>query len=143
MHIKDLLRVMFHAYFVITTGATVSMYVCCLLFSPNAVFSPVDVGGILFISLVSDLSFFIFYSKKELNRKQMLLRLFIHILLIIMILLGFADIFNWVNLKSPSQIIVFILLVLGVYSSVVAITFYHDRKTADKLNDGLKKRYHS
>lgn len=143
MNIKDLLRAMFHAYFVITTGTTVSMYVCCLLFRPNARLSLVDIGGILLVALVSDLSFLIFYAKKELNKRQMLFRFSIHIPLTVLILLIFATIFHWIDLKSVPQVVVFILLVLGVYAGVTAITFYHDRKIAAKLNDGLKRRYHS
>ena len=143
MQVKDLLKVMFHAYFVIATGALISMYVCCLLFSPNANFSPVDIGGILLVALVSDLSFFMFYSKKELSKKQTLIRFSVHLPVTVIMLLFFADIFNWVNMKSLAQVAVFVLLVLGVYISVFAIAFYHDRKTADKLNDELKRRYHS
>lgn len=143
MHIRDLFKVMFHAFFIITTGITASMYVLCLIFTPNASLSPVDIGRILLVAFTSDLTFFIFLSHKELNRKQMLLRFSIHIPVLVAMLLYFAYLFDWVNMRSPAQIAVFILLVSGVYASVLAITSYHDKKTAEKLNLILRERYHS
>lgn len=142
MHLKDLLKSMFHAYFVITTGATLSMYICCLLFNPNGNFSPTDIGGILLVAFISDLSFLIFYSKKDLNKKQMIIRFFIHIPILLITLLYFAHLFKWVNFKSLAQVIVFSILVLSVYIGTILISFLHDKKTADKISDSLKKRYH-
>lgn len=142
MHIKDLLKFMFRAYFVITTGATLSMYICCLLFNPHGNFSPTDIGGILLVALISDLSFLIFYSNKDLSKKQMIIRFFIHIPILLVILLYFAQLFKWVNIKSFAQVIVFSILVLSVYISTILISFLQDKKTANKLNDSLKKRYH-
>lgn len=143
MSIKDLLKAMFQAYFVITTGVIISMYVLCLLFNPNGNFSPVDIGGILLVSLISDLSFFVFYSNKELGKRQMLFRFSIHIPTLLALLLFFAYLYKWVNIKSPVQVTVFILLVLGVYVGTLALTFYQDKRIADKLNSSLKERYHS
>lgn len=134
---------MFRAYFVITTGVTISMYLSCLLFNPNGNFSPADIGGILLTALISDLSFLIFCSKKELGKRQMVIRFSIHIPVLLIILLYLAFRFEWVNRGSAGQITVFILSVLGVYAGTLAVTLYGDKKTADKLNDRLKKRYHS
>lgn len=143
MPLKDLLKMMFHAFFIITTGVVISMYVLCLLFNPNGAFSPVDIGGILLTACISDLSFLVFCSEKELSKKQLLLRFSIHILVLSAILLYLAYLFKWVNIKSPQQIAAFILLVLGVYAGTFVISFYQDKKTADKLNDSLKRRYHT
>lgn len=143
MPLKDLLKTMFHAYFIITTGIVISMYVLCLLFNPNGAFSPVDIGGILLTACISDLSFLVFCSEKELSKKQLLFRFFVHIPVLLAILLYFAQLFKWVNMKSPQQVAAFILSVLGVYAGTFVISFCRDKKTADKLNDSLKKRYHS
>lgn len=143
MRIKDLLKAMFHGYFVITTGITISMFVSCLLFKPNVTLSPVDIGGILLMAFVGDFTFLIFYSQKELSRKQMLLRFSLHIPMVLAILLLFAHVFHWVNMKNPKEVIVFILLVLGVYAGVLGIAFCRDKKIADQLNNSLKQRYHS
>lgn len=143
MPVRDLIKMMFHAYPVITTGAVISMYLLCLLFNPDGNFSPADIGGILLAAFISDLSFLVFSSKKELNKRQMLVRLFLQIPILLAVLLYFAYLFKWVNMESPQQIAAFVLLVLGVYAGTLVISFYQDKKTADKLNDSLKKRYHS
>ena len=41
MPVRDLLKVMFQSFFVIVTGVTLAMYLSCLIFYPEAVFSPV------------------------------------------------------------------------------------------------------
>lgn len=143
MNLNELLKAMFRAFFVITTGITISMYVCCLLFSPDARLTPADIGGILLLAFITDLTFFLFYSKRELSKKQMLLRFFIHLPILLGILLNFAHLWDWVNMNSTKEVAVFLLLVFGIYAAVLAVTFYQDKKTAEKLNDGLKKRFHS
>lgn len=143
MRMEELLKTMFQAFFIITTGIIVSMYVFCLIFSPDAVFSLDDIGRILLMAVVSDLPFFLFYSRNEASKRQMLVRTAIHISVLLAILLYFAQLWDWVNIYNPKEVAVFILLVLGVYVIVYAVSVYQDKRTADKLNDSLKERYHS
>ncbi|MCL1976471.1 MAG: DUF3021 domain-containing protein [Firmicutes bacterium] len=143
MRIGDLVKTMVHSYFVITTGIIASMYVFCLIFNRNAVYSLDDIGRILLMALASDLPFIIFYSRKELGKKQMLIRQIIHIPFLLAVLFYFAQLWDWVRMNSPTEVIVFIALVLVVYAAVLAIATFQDKKLADKLNDRLKQRYHS
>lgn len=138
-----MLRAMFFGFFIITTGATVSMFVFCLLFYPDTSFTLNDIRGILMVALASDSTFLVFYSRKELSKKQMRVRFVIHVPVVLAVMLYSAYSLNWGNMSSPKEVAVYILLVLGVYAAVFTITGYKDKKTADKLNDGLKKRYHS
>ena len=57
MPIKDLLKTMFHSFFVITTGVTMAMYISCRLLYPDTVLSVGDIGGILLLALFCDQSF--------------------------------------------------------------------------------------
>ena len=143
MPIKDLLKTMFHSFFVITTGVTMAMYISCRLLYPDTVLSVGDIGGILLLALFCDLSFLIFASGKELGKKQMAVRFCIHIPLEVAIVLFFASKWDWVNIDKPLEVAVFVLLILGVYAAVLAVAYYQDKKTADKLNDSLRKRDHS
>lgn len=143
MRIEELLKAMFRAFFIITTGIIASMYIFCLIFFPDASFSLDDIGRILLMAFASDLPFFLFYSRKELGKKQMLVRTAVHIPVLLAILLYFAHLWNWVSMNNPKEVVVFILLVLGVYAIVYAAGAYQDKKMADKLNDSLKERYHS
>lgn len=143
MRLGEMLRAMFRAFFIIATGATISMYIFCLIFKPDVSFSLADIRGILMVAFVSDLTFVVFYSRKELSKKQMLIRFIIHVPVVLAVLLYSAHLLNWGNMDSPKEVTVFILLVLGVYAMVLAVSAYQDKKTADKLNDGLNRRYHS
>lgn len=143
MRIEELIKVMLRSFFVITTGIVVSICVFCLIFTPESMFSVADLGRILLMALASDLPYVIYYSPKELDRKQMLLRMAVHFPVLLAILLYFAQLWDWVSLSDPKEVAVFILLVIGVYAAVFTIAAHKDRKLADKLNESLKRRYHS
>ena len=143
MPVRDLLKVMFQSFFVIVTGVTLAMYLSCLIFYPEAAFSPADIGGILFVGLLSDTTFLVFCSRKEVSKKEMLLRFCIHIPLVVAVVLWFAWRWNWINIHRTAEVAVYILLILGVYAITLAVSFYQDKKTADRMNDSLKERYHT
>lgn len=143
MPVRDLLKVMFQSFFVIVTGVTLAMYLSCLIFYPEAAFSPADIGGILLVGLLSDATFLVFCSRKELSKKEMLLRFCIHIPLVVAVVLWFAWRWNWINIHRAAEVAVYILLILGVYAITLAVSFFQDKKTADRMNDSLKERYHT
>ena len=143
MHFADLMKTMFRNFFVITTGITASMYIFCLIFTPDVVFSLEDIGRILLMAVAGDLPFIIFYSRKEPDKKQMRIRFAIHIPVLLAILLYFAHLWDWVSITDPVEVTVLILLIMVVYATVLATGAYLDMKTAEKLNESLKKRYHS
>ena len=142
MRIEDLIKTMVRAFFVITTGIVASMYVFCMIFNKDAVFSLDDIGRILLMAFASDIPFLIFYSRMELGKKQMLVRQIVHIPVLLAVLFYFAWLWDWVSLNRPKEIIVFIVLVTIVYVIVLTVALYQDKKLADKLNDRLKQRYH-
>lgn len=143
MRIGELAKMMFRAFFIITTGTVVSMYVFCLIFYPDAHFSPGDIGGILLAAFFSDLTFLVFCSRKELRKKQMLIRFAIHIPILLAVLFYFAYLWNWLDINNPKEVSVLVLLIFCVYAVVFAIIGYQDKRTAEKLNEGLRKRYPS
>lgn len=143
MPVKELLKVMLHSFFVIATGTVMAMFVSCLVLNPEAVFSVADIGGILLVALLSDLPFCVFLSRSELSKRQMAARFAIHILLVVILVLGFAWFWGWMDIEKPVEVALFVLLTLGVYAIVFAAARYRDRRTADRLNDELKKRYPS
>lgn len=143
MRFDDLLKTMLYSFFVIIAGIVASMYVFCAIFIPDAVFTLRDIGGILIMAAASELPHLIFLSRKDLNRRQMLIRYIIHFPVLMAILLGLAFIFKWVALNSAAEVTVFVIEILVVYAMVRLAISYRDKKLADKLNDGLRKRYHS
>lgn len=143
MPLNDLQKTMLHSFFVITTGIIASMFIFGLIVNPDVTFSLSDIGRVLKMALISDLTFIIFYSRKELNKNQMQIRRIIHFLVLLFLLLYFGQAWDWVEWNNPKEMLVYTALVIGVYTIVYAATAYQDRKLANKLNNGLKRRYHS
>ena len=143
MRLDELLPTMFCAFFITTTGIVASMYIFCLIFTPEAIFTLRDIGRIMLMALASVLSTIIFYSRKELGKKQTLQRFAMHILVLLIILMYFTHIWGWVSVNSPKELALFIFLVLGVYIGVLAVCIYKDEKLSARLNESLRKRYNS
>ncbi len=143
MRAEELLKKMASSFFIITTGVVISMYVFCLIFNPDAGFSVADIGRILLMGIAGDLPLILFLSRRELSKKQMLLRTIIHLVVLSSILLYFAFLWDWVNPKSAGEIAVFLTSVVLVYAAVMLINRYRDKKLSDRLNDRLKQRYRS
>lgn len=143
MNAENIFKKMFHSYFTIVTGIIASMYVFCLIFNPDASFSLHDIGGIFLMAFVSDLPYLLFYSGKELSKKQMYIRISVQLPVLLSIVLYFAYLWDWVSLSQTKEVIVFILLFLFVYIMVYVTSKYHDQKLADKLNHRLRERYRS
>ncbi|WP_304508075.1 DUF3021 domain-containing protein [Anaerotignum sp.] len=143
MRKEELLKKMIDSFFMITTGVVISMYVFCLIFNPDVKFTLVDIGRIIVMAVVSDLPFLIFLCRRELDKKQMLIRNIIHFIVLSAILLYFAFLWDWVNPRDGKEITVFLVSVLLVYAAVFLTNRYRDRKLSDKLNDRLKQRYGS
>jgi len=140
MDLKEIKRQIIHSFFVIFSGSVLSMYVYTLLFG-DGILEVHYITALLVMTVLADLTCFIFYSKKELTRKQLLIRFAIHLPIIMGIMLSAASYMEWILWSEPVEIIVFIALVVAVYIMVVAISEYRLKKLADKLTEKLKERY--
>lgn len=140
---EELVKKMINSFFMITTGIVISMYVFCLIFNPDVRFTLADIGRIILMAAVSDLALIIFFCRRELNKKQMLMRYIIHFIVLSAILLYFSFLWDWVNPRNTKEIAVFLISILLVYVVIFLSNRYRDRKLSDKLNDRLKQRYDS
>ncbi|MDK2965324.1 MULTISPECIES: DUF3021 domain-containing protein [Lacrimispora] len=143
MNAENLLKTMFRSFFIIVTGIISSMYVFCQIFYPDARFSLHDIGGILVMAFASDLPYLLFYSGKELSKKQMYIRKSIHLPVLLSVVLYFACLWDWISLNHTKEVLTFVLLFIIVYIMVFLICKYQDKKMADKLNQRLRERYRS
>lgn len=141
MNAEELSYKMISSFFTITTGIVVSMYVFCLIFYPNAHLTLSDIGRILLMAASSDLTQVVYFSPKELDKKQIQIRMALHIVLLEAVLLYFASSWGWVLISSVGQVTVFLLAVLIVYIAIVFFNRKRDSKLSDQLNDRLKQRY--
>lgn len=143
MRAEEILKKIAVSFFVIVTGIVCSMYLFCLIFYPDVVFSLADIGRILLMAAAGDLPFLLFLSRKELNKKQMLVRQVIHFVVLSAVLLYLAARWDWVDLRSAGQIAAFLLAILLVYVAVFFIDSFRDKKLTEKLNERLEERRRS
>ncbi len=142
MGLESILKSIVRSFFIIVSGILMASYIMCALFAPDTVF-PISFFPKIFIcAVVTDLPFFIFYSKRELSRGEMLVRNVIHFALLLSILLFLAKRWEWVDFSSAMQVVAYMINFISIYAAVYSVSYYLDRKLADKLNEGLKKRYH-
>ena len=86
--------------------------------------------------IVSALPSIIFYSKKELTKRQWKLRYVIHFILIESIILTEGRIFNWYSNFLSALVIV--LIVVFVYIVVFTYSYFIDFNDAQKVNSALR-----
>ena len=135
---KEFLNKTLRDFFTITAGCFLATTIYCTIFYQNVTFNLPGLWSIALMALVTTLPHFIFFSREELGKKQMLTRQIIHACVLLGILLTFAYTLGWIDRSSIIQPIVFILLSGLVYFSVGFLSFHHDKKVAERLNTGLK-----
>lgn len=124
-------------YFIIVTGITVAIAMLGMNLYPeetlryDAFFSPLIFGA------VATLPYFVFYSRKELTFRQMLIRKILHFLLleITQISLGYLS----GLLKNLKMMVMLFVAVFAVYLFKLVINWLMDSKTAMDINEGLKR----
>ena len=111
------------------------MKLICHDFEPWPWYLPFQIVG---VSIPTSLCSMIYYNKKELNRKQFIIRAVIHLFLLLFIVLGEGYLFKWwVDLED---IIIVLIVFIFVYASVWIVTYIGDKKNSDKINKALKNR---
>jgi len=140
MDIKDIKRMMIQSFFVIFSGSVLASHINRLIFNAAEI-GRHEVTALLILSILADLAYFIFYSKKDLSKKQMTIRYAFHFPAILGITLGTASFMEWISWNEPIEIIVFIGMVMLVYIMVIVVNLYQHKKLAIRMNQKLKERY--
>lgn len=140
MTIKEILSMMVRSFFIIVTGTVIGLWAGGSILMPDARFIPLGFGHILLTALIAVLFFFLFYSRRDLNRRQMAVRLIIHFCTLSPTMIFLVYHWNWI----PWGDFVFGATAVGVYlliyTAVFFFVFYRDLRTAKKLTNALKKR---
>lgn len=139
MDLKTILRHMADSFFVIFTGAMLSMYAIHVAFGLDTM--PIHNIGVIFVmTCLTDLAWLIFWSRTELSRRGMLCRYILHIIALLAIVLGTARFMGWISLRNPVEVAIFVATVVIVYTLVSLTEFLKSKKLADRLNEKLKER---
>ncbi len=134
-HIKGMLQVFVYVIAGNTIGATIFV----TLFDRDEQFTYVFFLQIIAIAAVCALSNFIFWSRKELSKKQMKVRKVLHYLYDSLAVVGGAFICRWVEPGQSIYIIFLFVVYTIVYIFITTTMFKKDKKIAEDLNKKLRK----
>jgi len=140
MDIKEITHIIFHNFFLIFGGSVIAMYINHLIFSDGYI-GVHAVTALLVATALCSLAQFIFFAKKQLNRRQILVRQIFHLAAILAIVLSTAYFMEWIGQEKPVQIVLFVGYVVMVYVFVTVVSVRKSKKLADALNRKLKERF--
>lgn len=107
------------------------------LLNPSHEFTSNEILFVVVFAFLSDLTALVFWSKNELSDKSRIIWKVLHFLLIEIIVLSFGNILGFVS--GLTQNIIFGSEIVGIYAIVSWVDWLIDKKTANSINDRLKK----
>lgn len=137
MEFRNLLKRLVNSYFVIYGCCFFGTWIYCAIFDSAAVFGLGYFKDMAVFALLGDLPGALFYSSKELSKKQWNVRLLLHFLVLEMVLLIMARHLSLYH--TALQGIVFAGIILLIYVLVRGICFAGDFEVARTINDRLQK----
>ena len=137
MELQQLIKKLIISYPLIYGGAMIATLIYCLVFEPDASFGLDYFGWMLLFALAGDLPSVLFYSRKELTRRQWNVRTLVHFLILELVLLIFAQKLELYH--TFQQGLFFAALVLAVYLIVMFGCFAGNSAEAKKINERLKE----
>lgn len=136
MSIRVFLKQCMIEFFIITTCVNVATALFGPVLMPNAEFGFYAFYSPLISGFIGTLPSFIFYSKRELNLRQTIIRKILHL----SVLLTILTVFGWLNgnVSDLTGMLLFMLMVFLVYLAVNAISWVLGNRDAKLINQGLK-----
>lgn len=136
---RDFLKMTLWDFMIIAAGILINAAIFCTIFYPDYTFDIRFLWQIIAMAALTSLLHIVFYSRKELSKRQMLVRQIIHACLLLTLLLVLVYTWGWLEPGDVVQIIVFIVLAACVYVSVCVLSLHYDKKVAKELNARLKQ----
>lgn len=136
---KAFIQKMIQSFFIIATGSLASTAIFITLIDPHATLDVIILWQILAIALLTTPLSFIFYAHREFSKKEALIRQVIHYIILNIVLVGCAYLFDWFSIRTPKNLLLFIGLIFIVYLSANYFCFTGDKKEANKLNEKIKQ----
>jgi len=126
-------------FFLVIAGTTISSAVFILIFYPSAELSVLFLWQIVMMSFVTALGNFIFFSRREIGKRQMKYRMLCHYLFINAVVFATAILCGWMNIRAIGQAIAMFCLISVVYLAVLLVNIHKESETAEALNRRLSR----
>ena len=131
--IKDVVEIFCY----INTGAMLAAASFITVFNRDESFSYLIFWEIALVSLISAVLSALIYTKENDSKKKAKIKNIIHYLLINMLIVTSAYIFDWISNDYVIETLFLVVLVSFVYILVTFMLYKKDSKTADELNKKL------
>lgn len=130
----DLLKKMVLTFFLTVVGIILSTTIFLTIFYPEVHLYLELIWQIIAMSFICTLGNFIFSSKYELSKHQMLIRKSVHFLYINVIVIGGAFLFSWVTPGILTQFFALLVMLELVYAIVMIINILIGKREAEAMN---------
>lgn len=138
MELRELIKKLVISYPIIYGCSMMATFVFCLVFNPDWVFGLDYLGEMFLFALAADLPSLVFYSKRELSHKELMVRIIIHLLLLEGVLLVIGRLMGLHD--NITEGIFFFFIVLAVYVVVWLLVFSDAARQAKEINKALEER---
>lgn len=138
MELRELIKKLVISYPIIYGCSMMATFVFCLVFYPDSDFGLYYFGEMFLFALAADLPSLVFYSKRELSHKELMVRIIIHLLLLEGVLLVIGRLMGLH--ENITEGIFFFFIVLAVYVVVWLLVFSDDARQAKEINKALEER---
>ncbi len=135
----SLLKNMLRVFIYVTAGNTIGAAIFLTLFYRDIQFSYGFLWQFISIAAVCAFSTLIFWSRKELSKKQIAIRYVLHYVYNNFVVVGGAFLYKWLEPGQIINIAFMFFLVAAVYICIITAMFKNDEKTAEDLNKKLRK----
>jgi hypothetical protein len=136
---KETLRDMLIEFFIILSGTTICAAVFCTVFYPGVTLGVSILWQVIILAFLTSLLQLIFYSKKELSKRQLRIRQAIHLILVVGLIIFLAYTWGWIEFGSIIEPVAFIALVLLSYTGIALFMYRREKKLVKVLNEKLQK----
>lgn len=126
-------------FVLVLAGITISSTIFITIFYPDLHNIIALLWQIITLAGVCTLGNLIFYSKKEISKGQMKVRMILHYSYIILINMSAALFFQWISPGFLMGHIVMFVLITVNYFAVMMVNIQRQEKTAENMNRLLRK----
>lgn len=135
----ELLKKTILTFALVIAGITVSSTIFLTIFVPEVQLGIMILWEIIIMSAVCSLGNLLFYSRREISKKKLRIRMIIHYIYINAVVLSGAFIWEWITPGYILQLIVIMILIAAVYAAVMLVNISKEIKIAEDLNKRLNK----
>jgi fatty acid desaturase len=135
------LRILLKTFIYVLACSMISAAVFITIFNPKETFDIMLLWEVILMAVIASLGSVLFFSKKEISKEQMRIRKIIHYIYINIVVVGTAILCRWIHVSKLLQLMVMLILIALVYTIVCAVMFYKEEKTAEWMNEQLRKKY--